>query len=80
MNDVEYFRTYAVAFRATCGNFIGGQWVAAKSGRTLENTSPISGETICTVARSEAADIEAALDAAHAARTTWAIPRSRPAP
>ena len=44
---------------------------AAQSGKTFDNTSPITGEVICKIARSEAADIEAALDAAHAAKTAW---------
>ncbi len=71
MNKVEYFRVSASPFRASYGNFIGGKWVPAKSGRTFENTSPITGQVICTVARSEAADVEAALDAAHGAKAKW---------
>ncbi len=71
MNMVEHFRTSKSPFKATYGNFIGGKWVPAQSGRTFDNTSPITGEVICKIARSEAADIEAALDAAHAAKTAW---------
>ncbi|MEQ4597014.1 MAG: aldehyde dehydrogenase, partial [Methylobacteriaceae bacterium] len=58
-------------FSARYDNFIGGQWVAPASGRYFENTSPITGKVICEVARSEAADIERALDAAHAAKDAW---------
>ena len=71
MNMVEHFRTSKSPFKATYGNFIGGKWVPAKSGKTFDNTSPITGEVICKVARSEAVDVEAALDAAHAAKTQW---------
>ncbi|MDZ4310890.1 MAG: aldehyde dehydrogenase [Cypionkella sp.] len=71
MNMVEHFRTSKSPFKATYGNFIGGKWVPAQSGRTFDNTSPITGEVICKIARSEAVDIEAALDAAHAAKTAW---------
>ncbi|MEM0936519.1 MAG: aldehyde dehydrogenase family protein [Pseudomonadota bacterium] len=54
-------------FRARYDNFIGGAFVAPKSGQYFENVTPLTGEVICEVARSNAADIEAALDAAHAA-------------
>jgi aldehyde dehydrogenase len=58
-------------FEARYGNFIGGEWVDAVSGRTFDNISPINGAKICEIARSEAADIELALDAAHRARAAW---------
>ncbi|WP_370677491.1 aldehyde dehydrogenase [Pleomorphomonas sp. PLEO] len=58
-------------FRAKYGNYIGGEFKDALSGRTFDNLSPITGQKICEVARSEAADIELALDAAHAAREAW---------
>ncbi|MEM1432417.1 MAG: aldehyde dehydrogenase family protein [Pseudomonadota bacterium] len=54
-------------FRARYDNFIGGKATAPKSGQYFENVTPITGEVICEVARSGADDIEAALDAAHAA-------------
>ena len=71
MNKVEHFRVAKSPYKASYDNFIGGKWVPAKSGRTFDNTSPITGEVICKIARSEAADIEAALDAAHAAKEAW---------
>jgi aldehyde dehydrogenase len=37
----------------------------------FENTTPVTGKTFCEVARSSAADIDLALDAAHAAATGW---------
>ena len=58
-------------FRTKYGNYIGGEFKDALSGRTFDNLSPITGQKLCEVARSEAADIELALDAAHAAREAW---------
>ncbi|MEM1377595.1 MAG: aldehyde dehydrogenase [Pseudomonadota bacterium] len=52
-------------------NFIGGQFRAPNSGRYFENTSPITGGVIGEIARSDASDIEAALNAAHSARVAW---------
>ena len=52
-------------------NFIGGEWVAPAKGQYFENPTPISGQTVCEVARSTAEDIETALDAAHKAKTAW---------
>ncbi|SUD90793.1 aldehyde dehydrogenase [Psychrobacter phenylpyruvicus] len=60
-----------VKFRKKYDNFIGGEWVAPIDGEYFENTSPIDGKVICQVARSKAADIEKALDAAHAAKDAW---------
>ena len=58
-------------FKDYYGNFIGGRWVDAADGRRFENPSPITGQTITTLARSSAADVEAALDAAHGAKDAW---------
>lgn len=52
-------------------NFIGGKWVAPKAGRYFENISPITGKAVGQIARSDASDIDAALDAAHAAKDAW---------
>src|SRR6202044_3553289 len=49
-------------------NFIGGKWVPPVEGRYFDNPSPITGTRLCDVARSSAADIELALDAAHKAQ------------
>ena len=54
-------------YAARYGNFIGGKFVPPVAGRYFDNLTPLTGEKICEVARSDAADIEAALDAAHAA-------------
>lgn len=60
-------------------NFIGGQWVPARSGATDEVLAPATGETIATVPSSDSADIDAAVSAATAAFAEWghATPRAR---
>jgi aldehyde dehydrogenase len=58
-------------FKARYGNFIGGEWVEPTKGRYFENTSPVNGQVLCEIARSDATDVERALDAAHAARDAW---------
>ncbi|WP_269475355.1 acetaldehyde dehydrogenase ExaC [Nocardia wallacei] len=60
-----------VEFARRYDNFIGGDWQAPVEGRYFDNPSPVDGETFCEVARSTAADIELALDAAHAAADGW---------
>ncbi|MEM7219843.1 MAG: aldehyde dehydrogenase [Pseudomonadota bacterium] len=52
-------------------NFINGDFVAPQSGEYFDNVTPITGTAFCQVARSGEADIEAALDAAHAAADAW---------
>ena len=61
----------AVPFKKRYGNFIGGQWVAPVDGQYFENLTPITGKPFCEVPRSQAADIELALDAAHKAKAAW---------
>ena len=58
-------------------NFIGGRWVAPRDGRYFDNISPVTGKPVGKIARSQAVDIEMALDAAHAAKQAWG--RSSPA-
>ncbi|MBX8813104.1 aldehyde dehydrogenase family protein [Pseudochrobactrum algeriensis] len=71
MNKVEVNRTVHPEFAKRYGNFIGGKWVEPKSGRYFENISPVNGQVLCEIARSDAADVELALDAAHAAKEAW---------
>ena len=75
MNAVASPRPQAVdpssIFKQRYENFIGGQWRAPAGGQYFENTSPITGKVITHVARSQAEDIERALDAAHAAKDAW---------
>ncbi|MEV0180344.1 aldehyde dehydrogenase [Streptomyces sp. NPDC050625] len=60
-----------VDFARRYDNFIGGDWVAPVEGRYFDNLSPVDGKVFCEVARSSAADVELALDAAHAAADRW---------
>ncbi|MRG58197.1 aldehyde dehydrogenase family protein [Phyllobacterium sp. SYP-B3895] len=71
MNKVEFNRTATPKFKSRYGNFIGGKFVEPRSGKYFENTSPVNGQVICEIARSDASDVEAALDAAHAAKEAW---------
>jgi aldehyde dehydrogenase len=52
-------------------NFIGGQWVPPTTDEYRENRTPRTGEPFCEVAHSAPADVELALDAAHAAKDAW---------
>ena len=60
-----------VSFRPRYGNYIGGKWIEPASGQYFENITPITGVPFCEIPRSNAQDIELALDAAHAAREAW---------
>jgi aldehyde dehydrogenase len=71
MNKIEFARAVKAPFESRYGNFIGGKWVEPRSGRYFENYSPVNGRLLCEVARSDAGDIELALDAAHAAKGDW---------
>ncbi|MCV7177224.1 aldehyde dehydrogenase [Mycolicibacterium sphagni] len=61
----------AMSFQSRYENFIGGEWVAPVGGEYFENPTPVTGEVFCEVARSAGADIDKALDAAHAAAPGW---------
>jgi len=71
MNKPEFTRATKAPFAPRYDNYIGGKRVPPVSGRYFDNTSPVNGRVLCEVARSEAADIELALDAAHAAKDAW---------
>ncbi|UYY76191.1 aldehyde dehydrogenase [Sphingomonas sp. R1] len=58
-------------FAARYDNFIGGRFVAPRAGRYFRNVSPVTGQVVGEIARSDADDIELALDAAHAAADGW---------
>ena len=60
-----------MSFSGRYENFIGGQWTPPAEGRYFEDPSPVTGEVFCEVARSTSADVERALDAAHAAAPAW---------
>src|SRR5271170_1596598 len=63
---------FPVAIRKRYDNYIGGEWVAPLSGKYFENPTPVTGEVLCEIPRSNAADVDRALDAAHAAKRGWA--------
>src|SRR6202167_5418373 len=60
-----------IPLHARYGNFIGGEWVAPLKGGYFDNISPTTGQVICQIPRSQAEDVERAIDAAHAAAPKW---------
>jgi aldehyde dehydrogenase len=58
-------------FKEKYGNFINGQFVDPVDGQWFDNITPVTGKVLCKIARSNEADINKALDAAHAAREAW---------
>ncbi len=60
-----------IPLRSRYENFIGGEWVAPVKGGYFDNISPTTGQVICQIARSQADDVERAIDAAHAAADGW---------
>jgi len=60
-----------VSYKEQYGNYINGEFVAPVNGNYMDNVSPVNGEVFCRVARSDADDINKALDAAHAAAAAW---------
>ncbi|MDG9980198.1 acetaldehyde dehydrogenase ExaC [Ectopseudomonas oleovorans] len=60
-----------ITLKPSYGNYIGGEFVAPLSGQYFSNTSPVDGSVIGEFPRSNAADIDKALDAAHAAADAW---------
>jgi aldehyde dehydrogenase len=71
MTIAQFLHPTKVPFAERYDNYIGGQWVAPKSGKYFDNVSPVNGQSIGHIARSDAADVEAALDAAHKAKDAW---------
>jgi aldehyde dehydrogenase len=72
MDKHEHTSSQEAPFRERYGNLIGGKWVEPTAGRYFDNFSPVNGRKLCEIARSDAQDIEKALDAAHAAKAGWA--------
>ena len=60
-----------VSYKDQYENFIGGEWKPPADGQYFDNPTPVTGQTFCRIPRSTAADIELALDAAHAAKGAW---------
>ena len=53
------------------GNYIGGQFVPPVNGKHFTNTTPVTGAVCGEFPRSDADDVNQALDAAHAAAPAW---------
>src|SRR5277367_6907898 len=60
-----------IPLRSRYENFIGGEWIAPAKCAYFDNISPTTGQVICQIARSQAEDVERAIDAAHAAADGW---------
>src|SRR5215813_13096955 len=71
MTKLDIRSALKAPFAKRYDNFIGGGWRAPSAGKYFDNVSPIIGQSVCEIARSDASDIEAALDAAHAAKDLW---------
>jgi 1-pyrroline dehydrogenase len=52
-------------------NFVGGEWVEAVDGGTMEVLNPATGETIAEVPRGTQADVDRAVEAAKRALPEW---------
>ncbi|TBN55401.1 NAD-dependent succinate-semialdehyde dehydrogenase [Glaciihabitans arcticus] len=57
--------------------FIGGEWVASTSGRSIEVRDPSTGLVIKTIADASVADAASAMDAAAHAQASWAATAPR---
>ncbi|MFG2194026.1 aldehyde dehydrogenase [Streptomyces sp. NPDC048639] len=60
-----------VSYQSRYDHWIGGEYVKPKLGQYFENPTPVNGSPFTEVARGTAEDVEAALDAAHAAAPAW---------
>jgi len=60
-----------VTFKTRYQNFIGGRWVEPAKGEYFDNLSPVTGKPFTEIPRSNAEDVNRALDAAHAAKDAW---------
>ncbi|MFS1424341.1 aldehyde dehydrogenase family protein [Shewanella sp. 10N.286.48.B5] len=60
-----------MSYKSVYQNYIGGQWVEPVNGKYFDNISPVNGQVFCKIPRSDAQDIELALDAAHKAQASW---------
>jgi len=52
-------------------HFIAGRFIPPRSGRYLDDHDPVTGDKIADIARGDAADVDAAVDAAKAAFPAW---------
>ncbi|MBU7600175.1 aldehyde dehydrogenase family protein [Streptomyces sp. P38-E01] len=61
-----------MSYQSRYDHWIGGAYTPPAGGQYFENPSPVNGQPFTEIARGTAADVEAALDAAHAAAPGWA--------
>jgi len=61
----------ATTSRTTYHAFVGGGWIDARSGETMEVINPATGEVIAEVPRCDAEDVDRAVEAAKAALPKW---------
>ncbi|HWU32917.1 MAG TPA: aldehyde dehydrogenase family protein [Marmoricola sp.] len=61
----------SIEVKSRYGHFIGGEWVDPIRGNYFENITPVTGTAFTEIARGTEEDINAALDAAHAAAPAW---------
>ena len=71
MTAATYANDPSTIFKPRYGNYIGGQWQEPRTGQYFDNVTPVTGKVFTQIPRSGKDDIEAALDAAHAARAAW---------
>ncbi|WP_405904312.1 aldehyde dehydrogenase [Streptomyces sp. NBC_00656] len=60
-----------VSYESRYDHWIGGAYVPPARGQYFENPSPVNGRPFTEIARGTEADVERALDAAHAAAPAW---------
>jgi aldehyde dehydrogenase len=60
-----------VTFDDKYDNFIGGEFVPPADGQYFDDITPVTGKPFTKVARSQAVDIDRALESAHAAAEAW---------
>ncbi|MDH3902823.1 MAG: aldehyde dehydrogenase family protein, partial [Xanthomonadales bacterium] len=58
-------------FKAQYENFIGGEWVAPVDGEYFDDSSPVDGNHIARVPKSNGKDIDLAVEAAGKAANAW---------
>ncbi|MDO5534075.1 MAG: aldehyde dehydrogenase family protein [Propionibacteriaceae bacterium] len=61
----------SIEVKDTYGHWINNEWRDPIKGEYFDNPTPVTGEVFTRIARGTAEDIEAALDAAHAAADAW---------
>ena len=59
-------------------NYIGGQWVPARSGKQFTNVNPATGEALGQFPDSGPDDVDAAVTAARGAMRAWQLTPATP--